>query len=352
MSAVFSPWTLAIAGILTIIATLASPNAALWAACVLALPIAVWLLGGRQAYRVLLWLIAINWLTVIGDVVSADLTGHVISEGGLGPYAVEAIIWSLWAILALALGMRWGMRLWLFRSTGRTGMGSPAADERGVSLNRIIASYFASLILFQILGSIAAFVPTLAQPVLALTLIKFVCVYLLAAKVFESENGYSWLFLVLLLETVNGLVGFFSAYKEAYIVTLIALVSSRRPMSVRMWLLGITAVMTVAWLSLFWTAVQKEYRYHVFQNPIEQRLAWVAGRLLSNSVDYGDAVTKIFERIGYTKFYAQVIARQDTGSLRSGFNFYTEAVRHILTPRVLFPDKSTLNDSKLTTALQ
>ena len=92
MNALLSPWAVAAACGSIILGFLASPNAALWAIGLLALPVAVWLLGGRQAYRVLLWVIAINWLQVIGDIASADLTGSVLSDGSLGPYRVEAIL--------------------------------------------------------------------------------------------------------------------------------------------------------------------------------------------------------------------------------------------------------------------
>jgi hypothetical protein len=353
MSTLFSPWTLAIAGILTIIATVASPNAALWAACVLTLPIAVWLLGGKQASRVLLWLIAIAWLQIIGDVIVADLNGVIIFDEWLGPYRVEAIIFSLCAITVLAIGMRVGMRVggWPFRPVVQTSAASPIETEQSVSLNRIVLCYLASLVLTQVLNAVAFSVPALTQPVLALTLIKFVCIYLIAARVFESKCGYNWLIFVSLLEMVTGLVGYFSSYKEAFFVMLIAMASSRRRPSVREWIFGITAVLAVVLVSLVWTAGKKEYRLHIVGGPIEQRIEWMAGRIFVDKTDYGDAFKKMFERIGYTELFARMLERQDVGSLPSGFNFYSSAVQNVLMPRILFPDKAALNDSKITTAL-
>jgi hypothetical protein len=353
MNALLSPSALvAVCGLISL-GLLASPNAALWAISLLALPIAVWLVGGRQAYRVLLWVVALNWLQVVGDVASADLTGSVVSDGSLGPYRVEAILWSLCAILTLALGMRFGTQLggWLFRSSVQASSDSPAGGDRVVRLHRVLPCYFASLVLTQILGAIAASVPALAQPVLALTLIKFVCIYLVAAKVFELGRGYGWLALVALVEMVIGLTGFFASYKEAFIVMLIALASSRRPASARMWIFSVAAVAAVVWVSVVWTVVKKEYRSHVARNPFEQRLVWMAQRFFVDSIDYRSAVVTLFQRIGYTEFYARVIAREDQGSLPRLFDFYASAVQHVLSPRILFPDKASLNDSKLTTAL-
>jgi len=49
MTRLYSPLTLAIVGALVAAVLLASPNADLWVASLLMLPIAVWLTGGRQA---------------------------------------------------------------------------------------------------------------------------------------------------------------------------------------------------------------------------------------------------------------------------------------------------------------
>ena len=353
MSGFFSPWTLAVGCVLVTLGLLGSLNAELWVAALLALPLAVWLLGGKQAYRVLLWVVAVNWLQVVGDVVAADLTGENLSEGFRGTYRVEAIVFSLCAILVLALGMRWGTKLggWLFRSAIHHIGGPPAHGERGVQLHRILICYFASLAVTQILGAVATMVPAVAQPVLALSLIKFVCVYLIAATIFESGRGYGWLALVSLLEMVIGLAGFFASYKEAFIVMLIALATSRRPMSARAWIFGATAAVAVAWVSLVWTTVKMEYRYKMFGDSVEQRIDWLAQRFFVDKINYHDAAVLLFQRIGYTKLYAAVIARDNAGSLPHRFNFYASAVEHVLTPRLLFPDKAALNDSKITTTL-
>jgi hypothetical protein len=353
MSSLFSPWVLAIGCALAALGLQASPNAELWGACLLTLPVAVWLLGGNQAYRVLLWVFFVNWLQVVGTIVAADLTGSVILEGYRGSFAVEAVIYSLCAISVLALGMRWGTQLssWLFGFSVRRTGGSLAKDEHGVRLYRVMLCYFVSLAVTQALGAVAVRVPGLAQPVLALGLVKFVCIYLIAATVFESGRGYGWLALVSAIEMVTGLVGFFAAYKDAFIVMLIALASNRRPLTAQIWIFSATTLIAVFWASLFWTAVKDEYRFRVFASPIEVRLAWMGHQFLGDSVDYGKALVKLFQRIGYTELYAAVIAREDVGTLPRHVSYYASALQHVLTPRILFPEKEKLNDSKLTMEL-
>ena len=180
---------------------------------------------------------------------------------------------------------------------------------------------------------------------------KFVFVYLIAARVFRTKQGYAWLLLVSASEVVTGLTGFFAGYKEALFVMLIALASSRRPASVQEWTFGLATVLVVLWVSLVWTASKKEYRFSVINYPIEQRIGWFAQRFSGNQVDYEEAVTKLFERIGYTEFFSVILARDATGALPTENNYYANALLHVLMPRILFPDKASLDDSKKTTAL-
>jgi len=132
---------------------------------------------------------------------------------------------------------------------------------------------------------------------------------------------------------------------------LIGLAASRGAMSARKWVFAGTAVIVVIWMSLVWTVIKKDYRYQVFGNPLEQRIGWLAERFLIDTIDYRDAAIRLVQRIGYTDFYAQLLARIDLGSVPRNLGRYGAAVEHVLTPRVLFPNKPRLDDSKLTTAL-
>ena len=105
------------------------------------------------------------------------------------------------------------------------------------------------------------------------------------------------------------------------------------------------------WASLVWTSVKKEYRYHVAGAPIEYRIEWMGRRFFVDSIDYGAALVNLLQRIGYTEYYARIMAREQDVSYPGTFYFYTSAVQHVLTPRILFPDKAALDDSKLTNAL-
>jgi hypothetical protein len=352
MTRLYSPVTLAILGTLITIVLMASPNAMLWGASILTLPVCIWLLGGRRAFPVLVWLISLKWLQIAADVLDADLSGRILGDGWMGQYHEQAIYFSLCAIASMAFGMGCGTRLGgrVFGSDVRANAASPAEDRRSVNLHRVVVAYFISLILCQVLGTVARAIPSLAQPLLALVLLKFACVYLVTTRVFVSERGYQWLLLISFAELTTG-VGFFASYKEPIFVMLIGIAASRGAMSTRKWIFTVTSVIALVWMSLVWMTVRNDYRYHILGNPLEQRVEWLSQRFLVDSIDYRDAAIRLVQRIGYTDLYAQLLARIDLGVVPKNLSRYQAAVQHVLSPRVLFPDKPSLNDSRLTTML-
>jgi hypothetical protein len=330
-----------IAGVL---AFSASSNWGLWSGCLLTITLAVWILGGKRAHAVLIFMIAMSWLQVVGDVLAADMAGDGLSEGSLGRYRVAAIAASLVSILALAVGMRLGAGL-------NREVGGKLAAERTFAPNRLSIVYILSLAVVQILEIAARSMPALAQPVLAFATMKFVFMYLLATTVFESGRGQHWLALVLGLEVVTGMFGYLGTYQNAVFIVLIALAASRGRVSVPMILFGSVCVVFVVWMSMVWSVIKFEYRSQMYDRPLGERIDWMVTRLFVDPIDYSAAATRLARRLGYTELFAVVIARHDIGLVPSDTNLYSSAVLHVFMPRFLFPNKAVLDDSKITTQL-
>jgi hypothetical protein len=350
-----SPSKVAFVGALLLasLAFVCSKNAPLWTICFAIVPCCFWLVGSRRGSPVLLWILGINWLSIAADVFAADLQGLEVSEGWLGPSVltegwidnsrVKAILLSLCGLIALSIGMRLGAQV-----------GNPSRDradgflESRAKVSRLVACYLASLALAITATSFARTIPILTQPIFALALIKYVFIYLIADRVFGSNTGYGWLLLVGTIEILVGLTGFFSGYKEAIFVILIALLSTQRILSLKVWLVAIVSLVVVVWISLVWTVSKREYRYQHFSEPLQQRLDWMAHRFFVDEIDYNKAVLDLVTRVGYTQFFAIVLAKAEAGSLPTGWNFYYSAAEYVLKPRILFRDKVELNDTEIT----
>jgi len=352
MRRLFSLASLLFFAVAGIVIVSSSSNLYLWAACFLGLALMFWVAGGPRAYPVLLWILGFCWLPVICDVAVADLQGRTITDDP-GAYSVRAIIYSLCALLAMAAGMRCAkpivVRLWARRIQFKN-----AAVQNGdppIEINRLLIGYCAAAGLSVLLELVAWRIPGLTQPILAFTLIKYAAIYLLAARVFETQQGYVVLFVVAIFEILTGIVSFFSAYKEAIFVMLIAFASARHRLSIRAVCVSITATAVILWISVVWTLVKDEYREIMSNMTIGERLDYMTSRYLDDDIDYQRGLVLLLKRIGYTTFYSRVLASQDAGVITADYDFYKNAVIHVLTPRLLFPDKAALNDSDKTTKL-
>jgi hypothetical protein len=331
----------------------ASPNAGLWAACLLAPPAILWILGGSKAYPVLGWVAGMNWLAIAADVLRADVSGRSLGEGWLGPYHEQAILMSLCAVLAIAVGMRLGTRVGEWRLGARLRAMSPQTGVAGqIGLHRLLVCYAGAVLLSQALGALAAAMPTLTQPLIAFALVRDVVVYAIAASVFESNRGYSWLILVVGGEFLIGMTAYFADFTQPVFLLVLAMISTRYGLArVQSWILGLAAVAVLLWVSMVWSVIKIEYRSVMTGVPLQERVTWLADRYLSPDIDYADAATRLLDRIGYSELYADVLSHLDARAIPRNFDFYGAAIQHVLTPRVFFPGKPALNDSAITTAL-
>jgi hypothetical protein len=231
-------------------------------------------------------------------------------------------------------------------------MSSKARAGESVDLGRLLVCYAGSLVVSWAMGLLAASIPTLAQPFLAFALLKSVVVYAVAASVFASDRGYSWLLLVIGAEFVVGMVGPFANFTEPVFLLVIAMASSRHGLArAKTWVIGLASIAVLLWVAIVWTAIKIEYRSEMSGKSLQERATWLTDRYLSPKIDYGDAATRLLDRVSYTEPFALVLAYLDAGEINNDFNFYGAAIKHVLTPRVLVPDKAALDDSRITTAL-
>src|SRR5271169_2966583 len=164
MTGLFSPRVLLPVFLFILLGLSASPNVEIWAACLLLPPAIVWILGGNRAYPILVWVIGLNWLSIAADLLRADLSGQSLREEWLGPYDEQAILISLCALLAIALGMRCGIQFGGSRFRAQLYARSSKARIGGrVDLGRLLVCYAGSLVVSQAMGWLAASIPTLAQ---------------------------------------------------------------------------------------------------------------------------------------------------------------------------------------------
>jgi hypothetical protein len=317
----------------------------LWTGCVISLPLALELAGGRDIKPIVAACLGLFWVAIFSSILSADLNSQSLDNI---PSEFAAIVYSLLALFAIAVGFPIGARIFEARD---------AEDDVSLNTKKLLIAYWCSFVVGAGLAGVASLFPGLAQGILALQGIKLLLLYLVAAQIFASKDQYLWLVAIVIAEVALGATGYIASYQIPLIVVLVAALNSHS-VQLRFSQMALAAMVGLALfsVSLVWTAVKPEYRFWLAtEDPnvteqISARIEWILDRITSGSINYTDAAIKLTNRIGYTHFFAVALPRMESANY-SATSYWMEAVENVLKPRLLFPDKPQLDDTRITSEM-
>jgi hypothetical protein len=319
----------------------------LWMFCVVCLPLALELAGGRKIRPIAAAFLGLFWAAIFLSILTADLNLQSLDEI---PWESTAIVNSLLALFAIALGYRFGARAFYHGSFNHS---------YDVPLNprKVLISYWCAFFLAAGLTGLAAFVPSFTQGILALKGIELLLLYMFAAQSFASGQNYAWLLTAVVAEIVLGSIGYIASYQLPLIVVLAAAInSSSSRWSPDKIVIGALFASALLYVSVVWTAIKADYRFWLENGDPQitgqtgERIQWIWNRIDSGSINYRETVIRLANRIGYTRFYAVALPRMETSSYE-GTSYWLLAIENVLKPRFLFPDKPALDDTKITAEL-
>ena len=344
------PALFVIIGVLAV-AGLLSTNGLLTAASLVTLGVMIRLLWRAGEPPVLLFALGYQWLQVTAKVFHADVFGAYIET--LSPSAqIGRATWlSLGALVVLAVGMR--IALWRL----------PAIGERirdGVdafSVGRAFWVYVAFAVISVVANPIAYYSASLTQILLPIAELKWAAFFLFAYLVFNRHEGYALFMLAFGAEFVQG-IGFFSEFKTVFFVALLAIIAARVRISGGTVALGVVGVIALVFLGSAWTVIKPAFRDELSggsgmqvntlsRSAQFENLGRLLGNLTGNDLVMG--LDPLFRRVAYTDYFALVMDYVPSSRPYDRGALWGEAVRHVLTPRIFFPNKPRLSsDSEVT----
>jgi hypothetical protein len=316
------------------------------------LPVLVKLLWRRYEPPVLVFALVLQWVEVGAKVFHANLLDIPVAEMFGDAVVVEATIRGLLGLITLAAGMRLAlMGLWpqdprnLYREVWE------------ISVVQAWRLYLAAFVLSFTVQGFIWMVPGLTQILLPLFSLKWVFFYLFVCAVFLQKKQYRLLWIAVALEVVVGFSGFFSGFKQVFFVLAVGyLAVVGRMDGRRIAFLGSIATMVIA-LAVVWMTVRDDYRYfinagtgmQVIKRTMESRLSKLTD-LISDAEpeSYVKGAERLVERIAYVDMFAHVLKRVPASVPHEDGRLWGRAIRHVLMPRVIFPEKAKLkSDSEL-----
>jgi hypothetical protein len=341
---VFASWI--VATTFALVGMLEAENIVLWALIALSLPGAVILIGGRRAPAVILLNLGLFWASIYCSLLSLYLAGR---SQEITSDETRAIAYSLVALLALALGFRMGYRepvLWAVEGGARSRL----------RIGKVFCAYLVAEALNTLLTGVAFQIPSLTQPILAVTVLKLLALYILCSECLVQRRARALIVAALAIELTTGATNFIASYQPSFVVVLAAILDSAGGRFSLSKLFAAGIVLTAFFgASVFWTAIKPEYRTWMattdsaLTEGIFNRLAWMSGRF-EKEIDFNAATIKLAERIGYTQLYSLAMPRLDANNFQHS-PYWVDAVESVLMPRALFPGKPIEDDTRVTTEM-
>jgi hypothetical protein len=293
-----------------------------------------------------------QWMQAAFGIYFENSQGNTLAASFGGPELAQATWLSLLGVLVLALGM-WTALL----RTKTTNYEAIDREMRNVSPLRVFQVFLVFFVLSNFLSSFAFRIPGLTQIIFAASSLGWIPVILLIQAVLYQQRGYGLLLFMVALEFGSGLLGFFSGFKSIFFILAVLLLTWRGAMPKRR--IGLLVVMTgfLIFFGSVWQSVKGEYREFLNQGNFDQSVREPVGARVKkltelttyfNGEQLADGFDEMLQRMSYVTFFADCIKNVPSMQPYENGALWLDALGRVFMPRLLFPNKSVVDDSERT----
>jgi hypothetical protein len=312
------------------------------------------LLWPTRGVPILLLPFGLQWLAVAMKPLQAALTGAPLNSlAERGADLTPAAWLGVAALAAMTLGMRAG--------AGATKAGSHDLLQReaqNLPARLVVTAALGAIFAGHCLDLSASRFGPAVQIALALSSIRLAGLFVLTFWCLSTRRQLPLLTGVVMFELVFGMTGFFSDFKSALLVILIAALAAEPRLRPSSLVAGAAACGLLLGAGVYWSAIKPDYRdflnqgtgQQVVAQPLEDRLAYLSDAAGSfNEADFDAGLDALVRRQSYIDFLAHTMAYVPAAKPHENGARTMEAVTHVLTPRILFPDKPALPHDTIVT---
>jgi hypothetical protein len=302
----------------------------------------VWLLlRPVQGPPVLFFALAFQWLQVTIGLFYTAFTGRTLEGSTAAEYRLMVLL-GLGCVLTLAVGLHFGIRFVRGRHPGRP------IDTEVFSLYTLVALYVGSIAVAGVVQQLAWDYPIFRQPIVVANYIRLGILFLLFRRLVRPAPDLMRIGLLLSVEVALGLTGFFANFREAFVLAAIAMSEAFNPRRIGHWF-GLTAVtLLLVGLATLWMGVRTDFRQDFYTDEMfaesrsrrMERMNTLARAWMNRDrqellwdLDF------LIDRVWAVYYPALALARVPSQLPHTHGDLILVALRHILQPRVLFPNK-------------
>jgi hypothetical protein len=313
-------------------------------ASILTLIVGVRLVSTDDHLFVLPMAFTFHWLQTSIGVMYLGFAGRAVPTVELSDYRPMVLV-GLGCCLALALGVHLGLKL---RDAPDPNQPRPGF---AFSFGLLVALYVGTIVLQGSLGALAPEYPSIRQIIVTFDTARLGILFLILRRLCSPQPRWGLVALVVLVEIVLGITGFFAGFREPVVLAVLAVLEIFDRRNKRHWLaIGVGGVAAVM-LGLLWMSIRTEYRKEYvevdkFQSSRSARVERIGSLtsefINSESTDLWRATDTLVDRLWTVYYPALALARVPRVLPHTNGAIVGAAMVHIVTPRVLFPNKPEL----------
>jgi hypothetical protein len=311
----------------------------------------VYLFFARTFPPVLLMSAFFQWFFYHGKLLDAMFKGKsVVDLNYFSKTKEDIIILGLIGTTSFFLGM------YIFvRKTPILTFGEIKSFCLRIRIRRLFQIYVAVYVLLLVAGNVIWLLPGLRQPLYILTLFRWSLFFLLFMTVFFQQKFKAPLFAVILLDMGLSFFSFFSHFKEVIFFSFLAFWIFVFRVSLAGKIFTLFLVVGTFYLGMYWTVVKQEYRQYLNKGTgapavlISRSEAY--DKLLQlvadvNGSDLNTGYDELIERLSWIGAFDAVYKHVPAKIHHEDGNLWLAGVTRPFMPRLLFPEKKDIADSK------
>jgi hypothetical protein len=309
----------------------------------------LWQLGELPVF---LFAASFQSLEIITPIFNANSSGMTLEEIFRGPELASSFYFSIISIIVLAIGMKIGLG-----KQSNINFSEIHLNASQLTPSRLAIAYVFFFIFSLLLSSFAFVNPSITQFILPISSLKWFVTFLIGWAGLRQDNFKPLMYIVLATEVIFGFTGFFSGFKTIFFLFIVLASGNIKRLKDVLQPTYLFLFVAVLILTIYWQSVKSDYRNYVNLGTNTQSVQVSVIDIISfhfnnindfNLESFNDGLDSGLKRLGYLDFFAHSIRQVPTNIPHQNGRLWFEVIRHILTPRFLFPDKPPINDSDRT----
>lgn len=299
-----------------------------------------------------------QWVSISIDLLYSNAVGISLGEkirlarsgAGVPELMDQTLTLSHYGLICYALG------LWL--SIRKTNQHIDELLHIRYNASKVMLFYFSIIIFSLFFYGFLFSIPGLSQLMNFIVTIKWGVFFIMIYIALKQKKNLLLMVSLIIIDLLLGFVSFFSSsFVNVFIFLGLAFFATEVKLKIKT-LIPLALVLVFALYTLLvWTAIKGEYRSFLNQGTgnqivnVNRQEALNKFYQLSLNVDnssIGKSTTQIIDRLGYISYFSNTIQYIPAIKPYQNGKIYLDAFSFYFKPRIFFPDKRSIDDSKHT----